>query len=130
MATQDGVRLLVSVATILVGECLAGTINGSFTPVPNNGDDPGAPSPNHFNIDSATGNNLPLSLGIPISNSGGITDYFVQWSIFNGTQTVWTGYTFQLGYGIDASFVSAGNARVSVESNDSRVIYSTTPFSP
>lgn len=96
---------------------LPGSSTGTFgpvgaTPSPNN-DNIAGPSPNAIPYSiffNALGNG-PADIEFVVVNFGGTTEYrFTTTILVNNTGTTWTGYQFELGYGVGSNFVRSGVA--------------------
>ena len=84
------------------------------TPAPNN-DNATGPSPNGipYSIFFNAGGNGPADIEFVVVNSGGTTEYRIFTSGFNlvnNTGVAWSGFRFELGYGVGANFVRSGAA--------------------
>lgn len=78
-----------------------------------------SPAQNNDNAPAASPNTIPYSVffnGAPgpllvefaTSNSGGTTEYRFTQTFVNNTGQVWTGFVFELGYGLGAAFTPSG----------------------
>jgi hypothetical protein len=108
-AAQAGVITSVT-STVLPGSSTSVIGPVGATPAPNN-DNAIAASPNtvpysvFFN--GAPG---PLQVEFATDNSGGTTEYRFTQTFVNNTGQVWTGFVFELGYGLGAAFTPSGAA--------------------
>ncbi|GAA6623130.1 PEP-CTERM sorting domain-containing protein [Scytonema sp. NUACC26] len=82
------------------------------TPYPNN-DNSVAPSPNQivkFPGSSCTPitfkTNDSVDTQVFVEPSGGITEYFFTQTVVNNTSSIWDGFTFQIGFGVNDNFGS------------------------
>jgi hypothetical protein len=82
---------------------------GSFgvTPAPNN-DNAAGTSPNGFTYNVFVNAVDFMEVEFNVANSGGTTEYNVTQSLLNLTQSPWTNYSFELGFGTGANFVRSG----------------------
>jgi hypothetical protein len=78
------------------------------TPAPNN-DNTAAPSPNTIPYSIFFNSPGNLDVEYVVANSGGTTEYRFTQSLINNTGQVWTGFHFELGFGVGASFVQSGS---------------------
>ena len=78
------------------------------TPAPNN-DNATAGSPNTVPYSVFFNGALgPLLVEFAANNSGGTTEYRFTQTFVNNTGLVWTGFVFELGYGLGAGFTPSG----------------------
>lgn len=105
-AAQAGV--IASIATTLMPGSSTAAIGPTGAPAPNN-DNATAASPNTlpYNVffNGAPG---PLQVEFATNNSGGTTEYRFTQTFTNNTGQVWTGFVFELGYGLSAAFTPSG----------------------
>jgi len=130
-ATMTDVLRRYSAATLfalgLIGSAQAGVIASATTTVlPGSstatiGPVGAPPAPNNDNATAASPNTVPYSvffngaLGpllveFATNNSGGTTEYLFTQNFVNNTGQVWTGFVFELGYGLGAGFTPSGAA--------------------
>ncbi len=114
----------LAVACGAVGHARAGVISGFGAPVTLPGFSTGSigpagatPAPNNDNATAASPNAIPYfifynaqGVGITdveyaVTNSGGTTEYRFAQTLINNTGQRWTGFRFELGYGVGSSFV-------------------------
>ncbi len=90
---------------------LPGFSTGSIGPVGStpavNNDDALGPSPNVIPYSLFLNSPGGLEVEFILANSGGTTEYRFTQSFLNNTDAVWTGFRFELGYGLGANFVSS-----------------------
>ena len=80
------------------------------TPFPNN-ENSTTPSPNqilNFPGLSCSGRNFqavaPIDTQLFVTPSGGTTEYFITNSVLNNTESIWNGFEFRIGFGINDDF--------------------------
>lgn len=76
-------------------------------PAPNN-DGSSAPSPNKLSYQVFANSSGPMDVEFVVADSGGVTEYLVGQAFFNLTGQAWSGFRFELGYGVGAGFVRSG----------------------
>jgi hypothetical protein len=104
--------IITSTSKFLTPGFSTGSLSGAgVTPQPNN-DDAGNPNANVITstVFLNTGGLGVMEIEFNTANSDGTTEYqFVQTFINSNTQTPWTGYHIELGYGTGANFVRSGS---------------------
>jgi hypothetical protein len=105
-AAQAGV--IASIATTALPGSSTSAIGPAVAPLPNN-DNVATASPNTvpYNVffNGAPG---PLDVEFATNNSSGTTEYRFTQTFTNNTGQVWTGFVFELGYGLSAGFTPSG----------------------
>lgn len=79
------------------------------TPAPNN-DNTAAASPNTVPFSIFFNTLGPMQVEFATNDSGGTTEYRFTQTFINNTGQGWTGFVFELGFGLGASFVPSGAA--------------------
>lgn len=96
---------ITSIATSSLPGFSTGTIGPiGLTPAPNN-DNATAASPNTVLYSIFFNSAGPLQVEFVTSNSGGTTEYRFTQNFVNNSGEAWTGFVFELGYGLGSSFV-------------------------
>ncbi len=110
--TQVRAGIISSASTV----ALPGSSTATIGPIGNN------PAPNNDNDTTASPNLIPytifynaLGVGIAdvefiVSASGGTTEYRNTQTLINNTGETWTGFHFELGFGLGSGFVRSGPA--------------------
>lgn len=105
-STQAGVITSVTTSTLPGGS--TGTIGPvGLTPAPNN-DNTAAASPNTVPYNIFFNSFGPIQVEFATNDSGGTTEYRFTQTFVNNTGQVWTGFVFELGFGLGASFTPSG----------------------
>lgn len=106
-AAQAGVITSVT-TTVLPGSSTATIGPIGVTPAPNN-DNATSASPNTVPYSVFFNGSLgPLQVEFATNNSGGTTEYRFTQTFINNTGQVWTGFVFELGYGLGAALTPSG----------------------
>lgn len=99
-----------SAATVALPGFSTGTIGPlGATPAPNN-DNTVAASPNAIPYSVFFNTLGPLEVEFTTSNSGGTTEYTFTQNFVNNTGQAWTGFAFELGYGLHQAFTASSGA--------------------
>lgn len=78
------------------------------TPAPNN-DGSTVASPNRINYQVFANTNGTMDVEFLVTDSGGVTEYFVSQAWFNLTGQSWAGFHLELGFGVGSSFQRSGS---------------------
>jgi len=108
-ATAAHARVITSVTT----SALPGSSTAAIGPVATlevNNDNTTAASPNTVPYSVSLGALGPLQVEFATANSGGTTEYYFTQTFVNNTGQTWTGFVFELGYGLGVEFTSLGAA--------------------
>jgi hypothetical protein len=100
--------VITSVSTLSLPGASTGTIGPlGATPAPNNDNDVGA-SPNTVPYSLFLNSPGALEVEFVTAASGGSTEYRFTQTFVNNSGLAWTGFVFELGYGVGSDFVPAG----------------------
>ena len=99
-----------SIATSSLPGTSTGTIGPiGLTPAPNN-DNAIAASPNTVPYSVFFNAHGPVQVEFVTANSGGTTEYRFTQTFINNTGQAWSGFVFELGYGVDGAFTPFASA--------------------
>jgi hypothetical protein len=105
-SAQAGV--ITSITTSLLPGSSTGTIGPiGATPAPNN-DNTAAASPNTVPYNIFFNTLGPMQVEFATNGSGSTTEYRFTQTFINNTGQVWTGFAFELGFGLGAAFTPSG----------------------
>lgn len=76
-------------------------------PAPNN-DGGSTPSANRISVQVFANSSGLMDIEFNVADSGGVTEYLVSQAWFNLTGQDWTGFRFELGFGVGTSFQRSG----------------------
>lgn len=102
--------IITSVTTVSLPGGSTGTVGPvGATPAPNN-DNTAAASPNTVPYSIFFNTFGPMQVEFATNDSGGTTEYRFTQTFVNNTGQAWTGFVFELGFGLGAAFTPSGAA--------------------